>query len=73
MAQDEMLILHEFKLHALDALFFVANRNSWQLIGEYIKYGPIVTWRRIENTQIYSSFVDHYDLYTNILNYIKNK
>lgn len=71
--QDEMLILHEFKLHALDALFFVANRNSWQLIGEYIKYGPIVTWRRVENTQIYSSFVDHYDLYTNILNYIKNK
>lgn len=71
--QDEMLILHEFKLHALDALFFVANRNSWQKISEYVKYGPIVTWRRIENSQIYSSFVDHYVLYTQILKYIEQK
>lgn len=70
---DELLILNEFKLHALDAIFFVANRNTWQEINKYTKYGPIVTWRRVNQCNVYSSYIDHYPLYLEILNYITNK
>lgn len=71
--QEELLILKEFKLHGLDALFFVANRNSWKKIAEFSQYGPIVTWRRIDSKNIYSSYIDHYPLYKDILKYLKNR
>lgn len=71
--KDEIRILDNFRLHALDGLFFVANRNDWSFIERYAKYGPIVTWRRIKSNKVYSSFIDHYPLYKEILEYIYNK
>lgn len=70
--KDELLILNDFKLHGLDALFFVANRNSWSEIAKFSKYGPIVTWRRVDDKEIYSSYIDHFPLYLKILNYLRN-
>lgn len=71
--QDEINILNDFKLHALDGLFFVANRNRWATIESYAEYGPIVTWRRIKSKNVYSSYIDHYPLYTGILRYVIKK
>lgn len=67
---DELEILNSLKLHALDGLFFVANRNPWSIIEKFTAYGPITTWRRIDHSQIYSSYIDHYPLYQQILAYI---
>lgn len=70
--KDELKILQELKMHALDALFFVDNRNTWSRIGYYTKYGPIVTWCRVNDDHVYSSYIDHYPLYLQILKYIKS-
>lgn len=70
---EETFILESFKLHTLDALFFVANRNDWSYIAQYAQYGPIVTWRRTDHREIYSSYIDHYPLYQNILQYVYDK
>lgn len=67
---EEANILESFRLHALDGLFFVANRNNWSYIDRYTEYGPIVTWRRTDNQKVYSSYIDHYPLYKQILDYI---
>lgn len=68
--EDELEILNAFKYHMLDGLFFVANRNSWDTITNFSEYGPIATWRRINSRYVYSSFIDHYPLYMEILKYI---
>lgn len=70
--EDEIKVLQELKVHALDALFFIDNRNTWERIGFYAKYGPIVTSCRVNGHNIFSSYIDHYPLYFEILKYIKS-
>ncbi|WP_196592652.1 LacI family DNA-binding transcriptional regulator [Pectinatus sottacetonis] len=71
--EDELRLLNLFKMHAYDGIYFVANRNEWSVIEKFAQYGPIVTWRRLYNQHIYSSYIDHYPLYKQILNYVLNK
>lgn len=69
---EELEILNKLKMHVLDALYFVANRNPWSVIEKFTKYGPISTWRRIKSDTVYSSYIDHYHLYKEILKYVFN-
>lgn len=70
--EQELNVLNYLKLHVLDGLFLVSTRNGWNTIKEFAKYGPISTWRRIDSCSIYSSYIDHYPLYKQILLYIEN-
>lgn len=38
--------------------------NDWSVIEPYTKYGPIVTWQRVDSDHIASVYMDQYHAYT---------
>ncbi len=66
-AENEINTLNLLTIRALDAVFILTRINSWDLISSYAKFGPISTWQRVENPNIYSNYVDHYPIYLKIL------
>ncbi|WP_235334122.1 LacI family DNA-binding transcriptional regulator [Pelosinus fermentans] len=71
--QDELAALNLLMTRSLDGLFLLAKINDWDKIIPYTKFGPIATWRRIESDKIYSSYIDHFPIYMQILEYIYAK
>lgn len=72
-AENERKTLDLLTTKALDAVFILTRINSWELISSYTKFGPIATWQRVENSSIYSNYVDHYPIYLKILERLTNK
>ncbi|PRA07842.1 MULTISPECIES: LacI family DNA-binding transcriptional regulator [unclassified Paenibacillus] len=61
--EKEMVALEMLKRKQLDAIVCVLRSNEWKVIESYTKYGPIVTWQRLENSYIPSVFMDQYEAY----------
>lgn len=59
----EMEALEMLRRKQLDGLVLAIRLNDWNVIEPYTKYGPIVTWQRIENSSISSVFMNQYDGY----------
>ncbi|WP_434432629.1 LacI family DNA-binding transcriptional regulator [Lactiplantibacillus paraplantarum] len=72
-AADELHVLNQLMTHELDAVYIAVRHNRWDKIEPYTKYGPIATWQRIDSNEIYSSYIDHYPLYLQILTYLVNQ
>lgn len=68
--EDEINILNQMRTHELDGVFILEKRNTWETIKSYTQFGPIATWRRIDDRRIYSAYIDHYPIYLKILEYI---
>ncbi|MBM7542030.1 LacI family DNA-binding transcriptional regulator [Amphibacillus cookii] len=71
--QEELEILNLMMMRLLDGVFLLEKRSSWKKILPYAEFGPISTWRRIDSKKIYSSYIDHYPIYLQILEYIYSK
>jgi DNA-binding LacI/PurR family transcriptional regulator len=69
--EDEINILNQMRTHELDGVFILEKRNTWETIKSYTHFGPIATWRRIDDKSIYSAYIDHYPIYLEILEYIR--
>ncbi|WP_440108772.1 LacI family DNA-binding transcriptional regulator [Paenibacillus sp. QZ-Y1] len=61
--EKELVALEMLKRKQLDAIVCVLRSNEWNVIESYTKYGPIVTWQRLENSSIPSVFMDQYEAY----------
>lgn len=59
----EMEALEMLRRKQLDGLVLAIRLNDWDVIEHYTKYGPIVTWQRIENSSVASVFMNQYDGY----------
>lgn len=61
--ERELEALEMLRHKQLDALVFVLRLSPWDVIEKYAKYGPIVTWERVELQKVASVFMDQYDGY----------
>ncbi|WP_239256629.1 LacI family DNA-binding transcriptional regulator [Listeria ilorinensis] len=61
--EKERHALEMLRQKQVDALVLVIRLNDWATIEHYTKYGPIVTWQRVENEKIPSVFMNQYDGY----------
>ncbi|WP_282709507.1 LacI family DNA-binding transcriptional regulator [Ligilactobacillus sp. Marseille-Q7487] len=59
----ELDYLDFLKYKQVDAFFILTRSNDWPTILAYQQYGPLATWHRIDSKQIYSSYIDHYQVY----------
>lgn len=59
----ELDYLDFLKYKQVDAFFILTRSNDWQTILNYHQYGPLATWHRIDSEKIYSSYIDHYQIY----------
>ncbi|MHC5252605.1 LacI family DNA-binding transcriptional regulator [Listeria kieliensis] len=62
--EKELEALEMLRRKQIDALVLVIRQNEWDVIEPYTKYGPIVTWQRVEHKKIASVFMDQYEGYT---------
>ncbi|EUJ31260.1 putative LacI family transcriptional regulator [Listeria floridensis FSL S10-1187] len=69
----ELEALEMLRRKQIDALVLVIRQNDWDVIAPYTKYGPIVTWQRVEHKQISSVFMDQYEGYTLGLEHLYQK
>ncbi|MEC0128458.1 LacI family DNA-binding transcriptional regulator [Paenibacillus pabuli] len=72
-AEKELVALEMLKRKQLDAIVCVLRSNEWNVIESYTKYGPIVTWQRLENSNIPSVFMDQYEAYCTGLEHLYSK
>ncbi len=69
-AKNELETLSLLTTRALDAVFILTRINSWDTISSYADFGPISTWQRVEHEHIYSNYIDHYPVYTSVLEHL---
>ncbi|MHA6528733.1 LacI family DNA-binding transcriptional regulator [Paenibacillus sp. BAC0078] len=71
--EKELVALEMLRSKQLDALVCVLRANDWEVIEAYTKYGPIVTWQRLQSEKIPSVFMDHYRAYLLGLEHLYSK
>ncbi|MBD8071411.1 LacI family DNA-binding transcriptional regulator [Bacillus sp. PS06] len=57
----------------LDAVIIGSRSCSWEVIDEYIQYGPIVLCEDSRGRSVSSTFIDHYETFSNALDYLHTK
>lgn len=62
--------LDMLKSKQLDGIFIVYRANDWDLLKEYMDYGPVITLHSIDSGVIPSVFIDHYEGYMQSLDYL---
>lgn len=68
--QRELEAFNMLKSKELDGIFLVYRTNEWDILKNYVPYGPIVTLHNIESGIIPSVFIDHYDGYMMSLEFL---
>jgi len=68
----ELEVLNLLMSKSLDGVFILTPVNAWNKILPYTRFGPIATWKRLDSRRIYSSYVDHYPIYMQILSSLKD-
>lgn len=61
--QKELDAFEMLRRKQLDGLLLLIRLNDWKQLEPFTKYGPIVTWQRVESDHIPSVFMNHYDGY----------
>jgi DNA-binding LacI/PurR family transcriptional regulator len=54
----------------IDAVLLLIRLNDWSVIEQYAKYGPVVTWQRLDSKIIHSVYMNQYDGYTLALEHL---
>lgn len=62
-----------FKRKQLDAIVCMIRSNEWDVIESYTRYGPIVTWQRLQNEYLPSVFMDQFHAYWTGLEHLHSK
>ncbi|OKP90902.1 transcriptional regulator [Paenibacillus helianthi] len=62
-AKQELKAFEELRRKRVDALVIITCVNDHALLGSYCKYGPIVSWQRMELPEIRSVAMNQYDGY----------
>lgn len=66
----ELEALDMLKSKQLDGVFLIYRANDWDVLQQYVDYGPIITLHSIESGVIPSVFIDHYEGYKMSLDYL---
>ncbi|MGM0903925.1 MAG: LacI family DNA-binding transcriptional regulator [Bacillota bacterium] len=57
----------------IDALIICSRSCGWDVIEEYVEYGPIIFCEDSRGRNVSSTFIDHYKCFSNALEYLYNK
>lgn len=57
----------------IDALIICSRSCGWDVIEEYVEYGPIIFFEDARGRNVSSTFIDHYKCFSNALEYLYNK
>ncbi len=57
----------------IDAVLLLIRLNEWSVLEQYAKYGPVVTWQRLDSDIIHSVYMNQYDGYTLALEHLYKK
>ncbi|MRN57300.1 LacI family DNA-binding transcriptional regulator [Paenibacillus monticola] len=71
--EREMDALMMLKLKQIDALIICSKTSGWDVVEEYIQYGPIIILEDARGTKLSSIFIDHYQIFSNALAYLRSK
>lgn len=71
--KKELSALELMRSKQLDGIFLIIRSNDWSTIESYTKYGPIVTWQRVNSPVISTVFIDQYEGYLLGLEYLYAK
>lgn len=71
--EKELEAFERLRSKQLDGLVLVIRLNEWDVLESYAKYGPIVTWQRVEDRNIQSVFMNQYDGYMLALEHLYEK
>lgn len=69
----ELEALNMLKHKQIDALIICSRICSWDVIEEYLVYGPIVFGEDMRGRKVSSTFVDHYKSFSSALEYLYEK
>ncbi len=72
-AEKELVALEMLKRKQLDAIVCMIRSNDWNVIESYARYGPIVTWQRLQNENLPSVFMDQFHAYWTGLEHLHSK
>jgi DNA-binding LacI/PurR family transcriptional regulator len=57
----------------IDALIICSRICEWDIINEYVSYGPIVLCEDSRGKEVSSTYIDHYKSFSKALEYLHNK
>ncbi|HWJ77540.1 MAG TPA: LacI family DNA-binding transcriptional regulator [Niallia sp.] len=69
----EMEALQMLKQKQIDSLIFCSRKCDLSIIEEHLQYGNIVVCENTEDRNIASSYVDHYKIFSHVLEYLFDK
>lgn len=69
----EMEALKMLQHKQIDALIICSRSCSWDVIGEYVEYGPIVLSEDSRDRKVSSTYIDHYSCFFRALEYLFHK
>ncbi|WP_339320525.1 LacI family DNA-binding transcriptional regulator [Paenibacillus sp. FSL R10-2734] len=68
--QKELQAFEDLKMKRVDALLILTSVNEKNVISSYCKYGPIVSWQRMDHPEIPSVAMNQYDGYALALEHL---
>ncbi len=71
--KKELQAFEDLKRKRIDALVIISCVNDTDLLSTYCKYGPIVSWQRMDHTDIRSVAMDQYEGYMLALKHLIQK
>jgi DNA-binding LacI/PurR family transcriptional regulator len=69
----EIEALTMLKHKQIDALIICSRICEWDIIDDYVSYGPIILCEDTRGTKVSSTFIDHYKSFSKALEYLYNK
>lgn len=73
MESREMEALQMLKLKQIDSLIICSRTCDWSVIEEHLPFGPIVVCENSKGKKVSSTFVDHYKIFFDALEYLYKK
>lgn len=71
--EKEIQAFEMLRRKQIDAVLLLIRLNDWSVIEPYTKYGPVVTWQRLDSENIPSVYMNQYDGYTIALEHLYKK
>jgi DNA-binding LacI/PurR family transcriptional regulator len=69
----EIEALEMLQLKQIDALIICSRVCEWDMINEYVQYGPIVLCEDAREQNVSSTFIDHYQTFFKALEFLHKK
>ncbi|WHZ00735.1 LacI family DNA-binding transcriptional regulator [Neobacillus sp. YX16] len=69
----EIEALEMLQYKQIDALIICSRSCGWDVIEQFVEYGPIILCEDARDRNVSSTFIDHYNCFTNALEYLYHK